>query len=136
MNNLGLIYIQQGQSDAALPILARAVELRCGSPVFHNNLGTALERTGHFAAAKKAYETALSADSSYSKASASLARVTPHAESDSSTVDLAALATEFQSEVQQWRDTSVASGDSAVTPVDSTVISDDSTVSSADQTPE
>jgi len=107
MNNLGLIYIQQDRSDAALPILARAVELRSNSPVFQNNLGTALERTGHFAAAKKAYEAALVADSTYGKSAASLARVTPHVESDTSTVDLAALVTEFQAEVQRWRDSTV-----------------------------
>jgi predicted Zn-dependent protease len=104
MNNLGLIHIQQDQSDAAVPILARAVELRSNSPVFQNNLGTALERTGHFAAAKKAYEAALAADSAYGKAAASLARVTPHAGGDTTTVDLTALATEFQGAVQRWRD--------------------------------
>ena len=104
MNNLGLIHIQQDRSDSALPILARAVELRSDSPVFQNNLGTALERTGHFAAAAKAYEAALAADSTYGKAAASLGRVTPHVESDSSTVDLPALVTEFQAEVQRWRD--------------------------------
>jgi tetratricopeptide (TPR) repeat protein len=107
MNNLGLIYIQQDRSDAALPILARAVELRSTSPVFQNNLGTALERAGHFAEAKKAYEAALAADSTYGKSAASLARVTPHVESDTSTVDLAALVTEFQTEVQRWRDSTV-----------------------------
>jgi predicted Zn-dependent protease len=107
MNNLGLIYVQQDRSDAALPILARAVELRANSPVFQNNLGTALERTGHFAAAKKAYEAALAADSTYGKSAASLARVTPHVESDTSTVDLAALVTEFQAEVERWRDSAV-----------------------------
>lgn len=114
MNNLGLIYIQQDQSDAALPILARAVELRSGSPVFQNNLGTALERTGYFTAAKQAYEAALTADSTYGKAAASLARVTPHVESDSSTVDLAGLATEFQAEVQRWRDTTVVAKEDSI----------------------
>jgi tetratricopeptide (TPR) repeat protein len=125
MNNLGLIYIQQDRSDAALPILARVVELRSNSPVFQNNLGTALERTGHFAAAKQAYQSALAADSTYGKSAASLARVTPHAESDTSTVDLPALATEFQAEVQRWRDTTVASEDSTV--ADSTASPEDST---------
>jgi tetratricopeptide (TPR) repeat protein len=131
MNNLGLIYIQQDRSDAALPILARAVELRSSSPVYQNNLGTALERTGHFAAAKQAYEAALAADSTYGKAAASLARVTPHAESDTTAVDLAALATEFQAEIERWKDTTVAavaSEDSTVTPSDSTVSSQDSTM--------
>ena len=46
MNNLGYIYIQQGRSDAALPPLARAVEIRSNVPVFQNNLGMALERSG------------------------------------------------------------------------------------------
>ena len=56
MNNLGLIYIEQGRSPEALPALARAVELRGNSPVFQNNLGTALERSGYPVAAAKAYE--------------------------------------------------------------------------------
>jgi len=119
MNNLGLIYIQQDRSDAALPILARAVELRANSPVFQNNLGTALERTGHFAAAKTAYEAALAADSTYGKSAASLARVTPHVEGDTTTVDLAALVTEFQAEVRRWRDSTVETDSAAVR--DSTV---------------
>ena len=59
MNNLGYIYIQQGRSDAALPPLARAVEIRSNVPVFQNNLGMALERAGHLSDAKTAYETAL-----------------------------------------------------------------------------
>lgn len=103
MNNLGLIHIQQDRSEAALPILARAVELRSDSPVFQNNFGTALERTGHYAAAKAAYEAALAADSTYGKAAASLARVTPHASSDTTTVELSRFATEFEAELSQWR---------------------------------
>jgi superkiller protein 3 len=102
MNNLGLIYIQQDRSEAALPVLARAVELRADSPVFQNNLGTALERSGHVAAAKKAYEAALQADSSYAKAAASLERVTPLAASDTTTVDLSTLVDEFKAEVRRW----------------------------------
>jgi predicted Zn-dependent protease len=127
MNNLGLIYIQQDRSDIALPILARAVELRSNSPVFQNNLGTALERTGHFAAAGKAYEAVLAADSTYGKAAASLERVTPHVASDTSTVDLAAVAAEFREAVRSWRD-STASQDATV--VDSTVVPVDSAVRS------
>jgi tetratricopeptide (TPR) repeat protein len=117
MNNLGLIHIQQDRSEVALPVLARAVELRRDSPVFQNNLGTALERTGHFAAAKKAYEAAVAADSSYGKASASLARVTPLAGGDTTSVDLTALVAEFHAEVVQWQNPSV---DTMKTVVDST----------------
>jgi superkiller protein 3 len=131
MNNLGLIYIQQDRIDAALPVLARAVELRSSSPVYQNNLGTALERSGYFTAAKQAYQAALTADSTYGKAAASLARVTPHAAKDTTAVDLAVLATEFQAEIERWKDTtvtSVASEDSNVAPTDSTVSSKDSIV--------
>jgi superkiller protein 3 len=103
MNNLGLIYIQQDRSEAALPALARAVELRRDSPVFQNNLATALERTGHYAAAKRSYEAALAADSTYGKASASLARVTALAGSDTTTVDLSTFVAEFNAGVQRWR---------------------------------
>jgi tetratricopeptide (TPR) repeat protein len=131
MNNLGLIYIQQDRSDAALPVLARAVELRSSSPVYQNNLGTALERSGYFAAARTAYQAALASDSTYGKAAASLARVTPLAESDTTAVDLAGLATEFQAEIERWKDTtmaSVASEDSTAAPIDSTGSSTDSAV--------
>jgi tetratricopeptide (TPR) repeat protein len=115
LNNLGLIYIQQDRSDAALPILAQAVAVRSDSPVFQNNLGTALERSGRFAAARQAYQAAIAADSTYGKASASLARVTPHAERDTGTVDLAALVAEFQAELERWRGVGEATDTSQTT---------------------
>ena len=77
MNNLGYIYIQQGRTDSALPPLARAVELRRNVPVFQNNFATALERAGHFVSAREAYEAALAADSTYTKAAVGLERVRP-----------------------------------------------------------
>ena len=107
MNNLGLIYIQQGRNEDALPALARAVELRPDSPVFQNNLGTALERTGHLAAAKKAYEAAIASDSSYGKATASLTRVTPLAGGDTTAVDPSTFAADFQTVIQGWEATTV-----------------------------
>jgi predicted Zn-dependent protease len=108
MNNLGYLYIQQGRSDAALLPLARAVEIRSNVPVFQNNFGTALERSGHFVAARGAYEAALQADSTYGKAAVGLARVNAHgAASDTSTVDVAALSRQFQAEVEQWRSRAV-----------------------------
>jgi superkiller protein 3 len=114
MNNLGLIHIQQDRSESALPVLAQAVELRGDSPVFQNNLGTALERSGHYAAAKKAYEAALAVDSTYSKASASLARVTPLASGDTTVVDMSALVAEFHSEVARWQDTTAVDTSASV----------------------
>jgi len=78
-------------------------------PVFQNNLGTALERSGHFVSAREAYQAALVADSTYAKAAVGLERVTSNgAVSDSSTIDLAALSQEFQSQVEQWRTRTVA----------------------------
>jgi predicted Zn-dependent protease len=107
MNNLGLIYIQQGRTAEALPPLARAVELRDNAPVFQNNLGMALEGAGHLAAARRAYAAALEADSSYGKASASLARLGgPVDPADTAgTVDLASRAREFQAMIESWRGT-------------------------------
>jgi predicted Zn-dependent protease len=104
MNNLGLIYIEQDRSSEALPPLARAVELRSNAPAFQNNLGTALERSGYRAAAAKAYEAAISLDSTYQKASVSLARVTSISqEPDSTEVDLVALSQKFQSDIESWK---------------------------------
>jgi predicted Zn-dependent protease len=132
MNNLGWIYIQRDRSCEALPPLARAVELRSNSPVFQNNLGTALERSGHPAAAAQAYEAAIAVDSSYSKASVALARVTGGGlEPESVSVDLVRLAQKFQSDIESWRSAEEATDSSAVTKdsTDSTTVIDSSSVS-------
>ncbi len=103
MNNLGLLYIHLGRYHEALPPLARATELRPRSPVFQNNLGQALERLGHAVQAKKAYESALAADSTSGKARTALARVSGLTEVPGTVeVDLGALADEFRTTVQQW----------------------------------
>jgi predicted Zn-dependent protease len=105
MNNLGLLYIQQGRGEDALAPLARAAELRPGSPVFQNNLGTALEQTGHYPAARAAYDAAVAADSSYAKAVANLERVATLVQpGDSNTIDLGELSREYQAEVGRLRD--------------------------------
>jgi hypothetical protein len=77
--------------------------------VFQNNFATALERSGHFASAREAYEAALAADSTYTKAAVGLERVKVNGvQSDSSTVDVAALSQAFQTQVDQWRTRTVA----------------------------
>jgi Tfp pilus assembly protein PilF len=118
MNNLGLVLIDQGRYEEALPPLARAVELRPESPAFANNLGVALERTGHSTAAADAYRAALKADSSYTKASTSLARVDGKA--DTTTIDVGELATKFNDELQSVREQRLAKAtikpDSVKTP--------------------
>ncbi len=116
MNNLGLIYIQQDRSSEALAPLARAVELRGNAPVFQNNLGTALERSGYPTAAAQAYEAVIAVDSTYEKASVGLGRVTSgEQKSESTPVDLAALSSQFQASIETWRGAEVV--DSSVTPV-------------------
>jgi predicted Zn-dependent protease len=120
MNNLGLIYIEQNQSTEALPPLARAVELRGNAPVFQNNLAVALERSGYPVAAAKAYEVAIGVDSTYTKASVGLSRVTDGSQqSESDPVDLTALADRFEAEIEAWRGTAAdAATDSTVSLVE------------------
>lgn len=109
MNNLGLLMIRTGVYEDALGPLARAVELKPGSPVFRNNLGVALERTGHTAAAADAYRAAIAADSTYRKASISLARIEPLvAGAPGEDADLVALARGFAEEVDRWAASVVA----------------------------
>jgi tetratricopeptide (TPR) repeat protein len=103
MNNLGLLYIDLGRSEEAVAPLARAVELRGDAPVFRNNLGIALEGTGHYALARDAYEGVLESDSTYGKAAVSLDRVRPLVqESDSARLDLGAAAAQFAMQIRMW----------------------------------
>lgn len=104
MNNLGVLYLDQGQPEAALLPLARAVQLKSTAPVFQNNLGIALERTGHIAAARKAFGAALDADSTYSKASVSLDRVNQLVADSTDVLSLDDIAEEFRIQVGMWRD--------------------------------
>ncbi len=117
MNNLGLIYIQQDRSPEALAPLARAVELRSNAPVFQNNLGTALERSGYPTAAAQAYEAAIAVDSTYQKASVGLARVTSEQKPEATPVDLATLSSQFQASIETWRQPAVDSSATAVAAV-------------------
>jgi Tfp pilus assembly protein PilF len=101
VNNMGLVLIQQGRFDEALGPLALAVKLDSSVAVFHNNLGIALERTGYVTMAAQAYQKALSVDSTYKKASASLTRVQQRVDDPSLTpVDLAVLAETFDREIR------------------------------------
>lgn len=95
LNDLGLLRLRRGDYEEALAPLARAAELRGDVSVFQNNLGAALERTGHPVEAARAYRAALAADSGYAKASLSLARVEAVGGTPDSTLDLSALAASF-----------------------------------------
>lgn len=104
LNNLGVLYLDKGEPELALPPLARAVQLRGTAPVFQNNFGLALERTGHVAAAQLAFQAALQADSTYTKASVSLARVSALAADSTDVVDIDELAQLFRMQLGIWRD--------------------------------
>lgn len=104
MNNLGVLLVQHGRAGEALGPLARATALRPTSPVFQNNLGTALEATGHRIAAGMAYGAALAADSTYEKARISLERTSTVDESVPDTpIDLDQVAREFVRQIERWR---------------------------------
>ena len=109
MNNMGLVLIQHGRFDEALRPLARAVQLSEGVAVFENNLGIALERTGHYGAAAEAYRAALTADSGYTRAAASLARVDGrNDEPGIDPVTVAELGDEFARDVSGWAEQRVS----------------------------
>jgi predicted Zn-dependent protease len=109
MNNMGLVLIQQGRFEEALRPLARATQLAESVAVFQNNLGIALERTGHYTAAAEAYKATLAADSAYSKAAASLARVDGREDEPGvEPVAVAELGDSFASEVKDWNEQRVS----------------------------
>lgn len=99
MNNLGLLLIDEGRYEEALTPLARAAELRPESPSFANNLGVALEQTGHPGSAADAYQAALSADSTYAKAQTSLQRV--YGLPDEMPIDVKFLASQFKDSLEK-----------------------------------
>jgi len=104
MNNLGVLLVQQGRAQEALGPLARATELRPTSPVFQNNLGTALEASGHRIAAVVAYGAALAADSTYGKARIGLERTSALDESvPDAPIDVDQVAREFVSLIERWK---------------------------------
>ena len=94
-NNLGLIYIKEGQFEEALPPLAYAVSVKSDVAVFQNNLGMALELTGHLGQAVEAYRKAVEIDPGYTKAKVNLERVEPLVVEGSVRVDLGVLAEGF-----------------------------------------
>lgn len=104
MNNLGLLLIRAGRYQDALGPLARAVQVdEHGVPSFRNNLGVALERTGHYALAAESYRAALEADSSYARARVSLARVDGRADEPGiDSVTVGSLGDAFAKEVDAW----------------------------------
>ena len=92
MNNLGMLYLEHGFGEDALPYLAKAVQTNEKVAAFQNNLGMALEHEGRFVAAATAYKGALTADPSYKKAKQNLVRVEAVKAGPEEPFDLAAAA--------------------------------------------
>ncbi|MGH7753943.1 MAG: tetratricopeptide repeat protein [Gemmatimonadales bacterium] len=98
LNNLGYTLIQDGRFDEAIGPLALATEIDSTTAVFWNNLGMALERTGHRIQAVDAYRRAVGIDATYVKAQTNLTRVEGLAQ------DPAILPVDFEVEVAKFRE--------------------------------
>ena len=108
MNNLGMLYLEQGYVEDALPYLAKAVMMKEEVAAFHNNLGMALEHQGRFVAAATAYKGALAADPGYKKAAQNLVRVAAVKSGPEEPLDVAALARDTDEDRKVAGDETVA----------------------------
>ncbi len=103
MNNLAYLLIGEQKFDDALPLMARAIELNDQVPVFHNNLGMALENKGFIRAAERAYKAAVELDAGYTRALANQERVVSIEGSQATdNVDLTELAQQAVKMIETW----------------------------------
>ncbi|HEY5219351.1 MAG TPA: tetratricopeptide repeat protein [Gemmatimonadaceae bacterium] len=116
LNNLGVLMLDSGEFEDALGPLARAVQLKPTAPLFQNNFGMALERSGYPVAAKHAYEAAVHDDSNFTKAAKNLERLRA-ATTDTASVDevtVSDLAEKFRLQVKMWKETETPTGQAKV----------------------
>src|SRR5690606_9063778 len=109
LNNLGMLYVEIGDPDAALGPLARAVQLKGTSPVFLNNLGVALELDGYPVTARDLFAEAVRSDSTYTKAVKNLERMKALVP-DSAVVEglsIKKVADLFRLEVEMWKESTL-----------------------------
>ncbi|MBC7896491.1 MAG: tetratricopeptide repeat protein, partial [Cytophagaceae bacterium] len=105
LNNLGVLLLDRGEFEEALGPLARVVQVRSTSPVFQNNLGMALERSGYKVAALKHYEKAVQHDSTFMKAVKNAERLKVVVDSSATVeVNVMDLAEQFRQKVKTWKD--------------------------------
>jgi tetratricopeptide (TPR) repeat protein len=107
LNNYGVLLLDRGEFEEALGPLARLVQVRPTSPLFQNNFGMALERSGYKVAALRHYEEGVRHDSTFAKAVKNAERLKalsldPAAEEVVSELD---LAERFRQKVKAWKDT-------------------------------
>jgi tetratricopeptide (TPR) repeat protein len=105
LNNLGVLLLDRGQFEDALGPLARVVQVRPTSPVFQNNLGMALERSGHKVAALKHYEIGVAHDSTFMKVVKNAERLRMVVDSTAAVeVNVMELAEQFRQKVKGWKE--------------------------------
>jgi tetratricopeptide (TPR) repeat protein len=105
LNNLGVLMLNRGQSEDALGPLARVVQVKPTAPVFQNNYGMALERSGHKVAALRHYEEAMRNDSNFTKAVKNAERLRSIVTDTTGTDDVTVndLAEAFRQKVKGWK---------------------------------
>ena len=119
INNLALIDLEQERYEDALAALARTIELRDDVSIFYNNLGMALEHTGHIRDAEDAYGSAVAIDSTYEKALVNRDRVLMIDQPvDIEAADFEALAQVFIDQIREWNAEALAAENSMTEPVD------------------
>lgn len=106
LNNYGVLMLDRGEFEEALGPLARLVQVRPTSPLFQNNFGMALERSGFKVAALRHYEEGVRHDSTFAKAVKNAERLKalsldPAAEEVVSELE---LAERFRQQVKAWKD--------------------------------
>ncbi len=123
LNNLGILLLDSGDFKDALGPLARVVQLKPTAPLFQNNFGMALERSGYPVAARHAYEAAVRDDSTFTKAVKNLERTQGIVTDSTATneVDVRDLAEQFRLKVKMWGQPSTPKPDSGRVTLDSII---------------
>jgi tetratricopeptide (TPR) repeat protein len=106
LNNLGVLLLNRGESVDALGPLARAVQVKPTAPLFQNNYGMALERSGYKVAALRHYEEAVRNDSTFTKAMKNAQRLRG-AVTDTTVKEEVAVSDQaeaFRQKVKTWKD--------------------------------
>ena len=65
---LGVISTQQGKAELAIPLIEKAISINPAEPMYHGNLGNALEERGRLDAAAVAYRQALRLNPEFAEA--------------------------------------------------------------------
>jgi tetratricopeptide (TPR) repeat protein len=117
LNNLGILLLDRGEFTDALGPLARVVQVKPTAPLFQNNYGMALERSGYKVAALRHYEEAARNDSTFTKAVKNAERLRGIVTDTTGTEEVTVndMAEAFRQKVKTWKDSVV---NVAVKPAD------------------